>query len=114
MAEGGDDDDHELDTVCKSRQTELSRAKEMGRTHALATDDIREPTEEQLTDEVTDGRRDLDTEVLVRAEFLAFTVDVAEHRRGDVDGEDVISMSGVRGVRITRTGGAVKMSLTHL
>ena len=74
LAEGGDDDDHELDAV-----------------HALATDDVREPTEEQLTDEGTDGGGDFDAEVLVDVELAVFVVDVAQHRRGDVDREDVVA-----------------------
>ena len=39
-------------------------------THALPTDDIREPPEQQLTDKGSDRGRNLDTEVLVGAELL--------------------------------------------
>ena len=39
-------------------------------THALPTDDIREPTEQQLTDKGSDRGRNLDTEVLVGTQFL--------------------------------------------
>lgn len=39
-------------------------------THALATDDIRKPTEEQLTNQSTDGSSHLDTKILVGVEFL--------------------------------------------
>ena len=40
------------------------------RTHALAADDIGEPTEEELTDEGAHGGGDLDAEVLVGRELL--------------------------------------------
>lgn len=43
LADSCDDDDHELETV-----------------HALAADDVREPAEEELADEGTDGGRDLE------------------------------------------------------
>ena len=76
LAERGDDDDHELDAV-----------------HALATEDVCEPSEEQLTDKSTDGRGDLDAEILVGAQFLVLAVDIAQHRRGDVDGEDVVAVN---------------------
>lgn len=63
-------------------------------THALTTDDIREPSEEQLTDEVTDGSSYLDTKILVRAQSPVRVVDVAKHRRGDVDGKDIVAVCG--------------------
>lgn len=63
----------------------------MRRTHALTADDICEPTEEQLADDVTDGGGDLDTEILVGAELLGLVVDVAQHGGGDVDGKNIIA-----------------------
>ena len=40
------------------------------RTHALAADNIREPTEEELADKCTNGSGYLDTEVLVGGKGL--------------------------------------------
>ena len=64
------------------------------RTHALTTDDICQPTEEQLTDKCTDGSSNLDTEILVSSELLVVAVDIAEHGRGNVDGENVVAVEG--------------------
>lgn len=64
----------------------------MVHTHALTTDDIRKPTEDQLTEKSTDGSRDLDTKILVGVQGLAFAIDVAQHGRGNVDGENIISV----------------------
>lgn len=57
------------------------------RTHALTTNEIREPSEEQLTDEGTDWRSNFDTEVLVggQSSSMRFVIDVAQHCRSDVD-----------------------------
>ncbi len=65
--------------------------EEMKPTHALTTDNICEPTEEQLADKVANGSCDLDTEVLVCAELAMGVVDVAQHRRSNVDSEDVVA-----------------------
>lgn len=70
------------DTKMGGRQLEL--------THPLTTEDIREPTEESLTDEVTNRGGDLDTKVLVGAELSALAIDIAQHHGGDVDGENVV------------------------
>lgn len=57
------------------------------RTHALTTNEIRKPSEEQLTDESADRRSNFDTEVLVggQSSSMRFVVDVAQHRRSDVN-----------------------------
>ena len=47
-----------------------SKRSESRLTHALATDDVSQPAEEELADECADGRGDLDAEILVRAQFL--------------------------------------------
>ena len=62
-----------------------------GLTHALTTDDICQPTEEELTHESTDGGCDLDTEILVGGQLASRTVNVAKHGRRDVDREDVVA-----------------------
>ena len=46
--------------------------RDKGRTHALATDDIGEPTEKELTDESSNGSSDLDTKVLVGGKLLVW------------------------------------------
>jgi hypothetical protein len=61
-------------------------------THALTTDDIGEPTEEQLTDESANRGRDLDTQVLVFVELLVVAIDVAQHNRSNVDSKDVVGI----------------------
>jgi hypothetical protein len=45
-----------------------------------------------LTDEVTDGSSDLDAEILVGTQSLMAVVDIAKHRRGDVDGKDIVAV----------------------
>lgn len=62
-----------------------------GRTHALATDDICQPTEKELTNEGANGGGDLETKILIRSGLLARTVDITDHDGGDVDGEDIIT-----------------------
>ena len=44
--------------------------RRIGLTHALASEDIREPSEKQLPEDGADGGGDLDAEVLVRAQRL--------------------------------------------
>jgi hypothetical protein len=68
-------DTHELDTI-----------------HALATNMVGEPTEENLTDESTDRGRDLETEVLVGRVGATLVVDVADHGCDDGDREDVVGI----------------------
>jgi hypothetical protein len=51
---------------------------------------VGEETEEKLAEEGTDGVSDLDAEVLVRGAGTTLVVDVADHRGGDGDGEDVV------------------------
>ena len=77
LAEGGDDDDHELDTV-----------------HPLTTDDIRKPTEKQLPDKSTNGGSDLDAEILVDVQLLTLAVDIAKHGRRDVDRKNIVAVQG--------------------
>lgn len=57
----------------------------MALTHPLATDDISEPTEEKLSDQGTNGSRDLDTEVLVGREGLRARVISVDYKRGVVE-----------------------------
>ena len=64
-------------------------------THALATDNICEPTEEQLTDEGTARGSNLDTEILVGVELAAGTINITQHGGGQVDGEDIIAVEGI-------------------
>ena len=75
LTQGCHDDDHELNAV-----------------HALTADDICEPSEEQLTEESTDGGGDLDAEVLVWAENLSRAIDIAQHCGGNVDSEDIVGI----------------------
>jgi len=68
LSEGSNDDDHEFDTV-----------------HLLTTDDISQPTKQELTDEGTDGGGDFDAKILVGVELSTRAVDISQHDRGDVD-----------------------------
>ncbi len=49
-------------------------------THPLTTNNIREPTEEKLTDKSTNRGRDLDPKILVRREGLRARVISADYR----------------------------------
>ena len=69
--------------------------KKEGHTHALATNDICQPTEEELPNEGTNGGGDLETKILIRSSLLTGTIDIADHDRGDVNGEDVITKEGI-------------------
>jgi len=65
-----------------------------GHTHALATDDICQPTEEELSNEGTNGGGDLETKILIRSGLLTGAVDIADHDGGDVNGKDIITEKG--------------------
>lgn len=68
--------DHELDSV-----------------HTLATDAVSEVTEEELSNEGSNGSRNLESEILVRGEgslMRSHVVDVSDHADGQVDSEDVV------------------------
>lgn len=60
--------------------------------HLLPSDDISQPTEQELTDEGADGGSDLEAEFLVGGQSSALGVDEADHARAHVDGEDVIGV----------------------
>lgn len=79
LTEGSDNDDHELDSV-----------------HLLAAVDVREVAEDELAEEGADGGGDLESEILVRGEGTAggLLVDHSDHRRRNVDGEDVVGIWG--------------------
>ena len=64
------------------------------RTHALATDDISEPTEEELSNERANGCGNLDTEILIRSGLLTGTINIADHDGGDVNRKDVVTKVG--------------------
>lgn len=61
------------------------------RTHALATNDVCQPTEEELANERTNRCRDLETKVLICCGLLTGAIDIADHDGGDVNGEDVVA-----------------------
>lgn len=72
------------------------RAEQEARlTHPLTTEEICQPAEQELTDESADWGCDFDAEILMRVQFLVGTVDIAQHRRGDVDGEDIVAADGL-------------------
>ena len=71
-----------------------------GHTHALATDDVCQPTEEELSNEGTNGGGNLETEILIRSCLLTGTVDIADHDRGDVNGKDIITKKEKKNVRL--------------
>ena len=52
----------------------------MALTHPLTTDDISEPTEEKLSNQGTNGGRNLDTEVLVGGKLLVLGVKVRKRK----------------------------------
>lgn len=60
-------------------------------THFLTAKKIRKPSEEKLTDQSTNWRSDLYTEILIGGELLTWSVDITQHRRRDVDGKDIIT-----------------------
>ena len=95
LSKGSDDDNHELDTVYLGGERLINygwRGIDEGLTHSFTTDDIREPTKEQLTDKVAYGGCDFYAEVLVSVELLGVAaVDVAQHCGRDVDGEDIVA-----------------------
>lgn len=73
-------DDHELDTV-----------------HLLATVDISEVSEAELSKESSDGGGDLESEILVGSERREAgsrhgAVDVSDHGGGEVNGEDIVGI----------------------
>jgi hypothetical protein len=80
LSEGGDNDDHKLNAI-----------------HPLTADNISQPTEEELSNQSANGGSDLDSEILIGVEFAACTIDITQHGRGDVDGEDVVAVGTVRG-----------------
>lgn len=71
------------------------KLNQKGHTHALATDDICQPTEEELPNEGTDGGGDLETKILIRGGLLTGTIDIADHDGSNVNGEDVIAKEGI-------------------
>lgn len=76
LSEGTDDDDDEFNTV-----------------HPLPADMIGEITEEELSEEGTDGVGNLDAEILVRSAGAAGVVDVTDHRGGDGNGKNIVGVS---------------------
>jgi hypothetical protein len=68
LGEGGDNDDHKLNSVLKRKEEGAEEVSFEGRTtdasktewthHLLSSDDISEPSEEQLSDEGSDGGSD--------------------------------------------------------
>ena len=74
-----------------SRRAGIESLREV-RTHALAPDNICQPTEEELTDKSTRGSSGLDTEILVGGQLVVGTVDVSQHGRRDVDREDIVAV----------------------
>lgn len=60
-------------------------------THALTPKDIGEPTKEKLTEKITYWSGNLDTKILINVQYMAMTVDISQHLRGNVDGEDIVA-----------------------
>jgi hypothetical protein len=60
------------------------------RTHPLATNDIRQPTKQELANKCSDRRSNLYPKILIDARFSTFAVDIAQHNGGNVDGENVV------------------------
>ena len=75
-------------------------------THALTTNDVSQPAEEELTDNVADRSGDLDTEILVRREGTGpVLIDITQHGGGDVDCENIVAAVYQRGCgRADRAG----------
>ena len=88
LSEAADDDNHQFKAICEiymyririisnpaSELQSTSTGKERTRhTHPFTTDDICKPSKEQLSKERPHGRRDFDTEVLVRCKTQVFVV----------------------------------------
>jgi len=75
LTKGGDNDNHQLDTV-----------------HFLATKTISQVTESNLTHEGADRGRDLDTEIQISGESTAIVND-SQHGSDQVNGEEIVSIS---------------------
>ena len=74
LAESGNDNYHEFNTVCdRSFLSEKKKKDEVGPrlTHPLATNDISQPTEQELSDQGATGGGVLDTEILIGGELTA-------------------------------------------
>lgn len=67
---------------------------ESGLTHLLTTNDISEPTKEELATESSNGGCYLYTEILIGIEFATDTIDVTQHDRCDVDRKDIVAGIG--------------------
>jgi len=63
----------------------------LGHTHAFTPEDIGEPTKEKLAEKITDWSGNLDAKILVNVQRVAMTINIAQHLRGNVDGEDIVS-----------------------
>ena len=90
LAEGTDDDDHLRESV--SGRSLDKTTYQLDTVHSLPAHMVGEVTKEELTEKRADGVGDLDAEVLVRGRRTAIVVHVANHRRRDGDGENVISV----------------------
>jgi len=75
LAKSGNDDDDELNTI-----------------HPLSTDDISQPTEQELTNQSADRGGDFDAKILMGGEFTTFAIDITQHGGGDVDSENIVGI----------------------
>lgn len=71
LGESRNDDDHEFNTVCGDRRSvnRIGARPLLKLTHPLTTDDISQPTKQELSNQGTDGGGDFDAKILIRGEL---------------------------------------------
>ena len=71
LAESSNDDDHELNTVWNGWSVSKTRTQRGIKklTHPLTTNNISQPTEQELTNEGADGSGDFNAKILIGREF---------------------------------------------
>lgn len=78
-----------------SQQKRMSGNDE-GRTHSLSANNVSQPSKDKLADQSSDWGSNFDAKVLVLAEFLIMAIDVSQHCRCDIDGEDIVAVRKLR------------------
>lgn len=63
----------------------------LGHTHALPPKDIGEPTKDNLAKKITDWGGNLDAKILINIQRMVMAVNITEHLRGNVDGEEIVA-----------------------
>ncbi len=72
-------------------RTKPSRNQNPGHTHALTPNDIGKPTKNKLAEKIADWSGNFDTKILVYVQYMVMAINIAQHLRGNVDGEDIVA-----------------------